>query len=204
MDLLTRSWDLCGFNEPTREWLDRQYHQSHRHYHGIGHIWDLLHKIELIPGNWCPAEWKAPLHRVAWFHDSRYYGQAGKDEEVSADEMRIWLGYDEDHPEVLAVLDTAGHEAPSSPMAALFLDLDLSRLGTHDYDQFILDSEMIRAEYRHVPEEAWLRGRRDFLAKMAARPTIYHSPWGHASWERQTKLNLERAVKYYDLRIEAL
>lgn len=204
MDLLTRSWDLCGFSEAQRHWLNEQYHGAGRHYHGIGHIWDQLQKIELIPGNWCPPEWKAPLHRVSWFHDCRYYGEPGEDERLSALEMQHWLGYPEDHPEVLAVLDTAGHSSPSSPMSALFLDLDLSRLGTTDYDQFVLDSEMIRAEYRYVADDAWLWGRRNFLANLAERPTIFHSPWGHASWEDQARRNIERAVKYYDKRIAAL
>lgn len=200
-DLLARTFDETELNIGDRLWLNQQYHNQSRHYHDIGHVWDLINKIDRLSEKWCPWWWRSQLFRVAWFHDSIYATNPGADERASADEMIVRCNYPADHPEVLAILDTAGHTDPSSDMSALFLDLDLSRLGAADYGDFVLDSEKIRAEYYMIGQEAWLKGRRDFMVGLMNRDAIYHTEYGKLAWESQARFNLQRAIRWYDERL---
>jgi predicted metal-dependent HD superfamily phosphohydrolase len=197
-DLLARTFDETGIPLEHRVWLNEQYHERSRHYHDIGHIWDLLNKIDRLSTKWCPEDWRAPLFRVAWFHDCVYGANPGVDELASAEQMIERLGYSELHPEVKAVLDTAGHFAPSSDMSALFLDLDLSRLAAAEYGDFVLDSEKIRAEYHRLGLETWLKGRRDFMVDLMNRHAIYHTDYGKLAWESQARFNLLKAIRWYE------
>lgn len=129
MDIFRRSFEKCGFTLPTQNFLLASYREEHRYYHDLSHIADLLFKIEKWGGHD-----EVALMQVAWFHDCEYNCRPGQDEEESAGSMMFFLGLGTEDPRVRAIHDTAGHDSPSSKMAALFCDLDLSRIGNSNYD----------------------------------------------------------------------
>lgn len=201
MDIFLRTMHECGFGRAARDELNRAYHEPWRYYHDLGHIGDLLHKIESIPGALMTAD-PTHLKQVAWWHDHTYDVKPGVDEQHSADYMQIHMGLDDDDYRIQAVLDTAGHTDPSSDLSALFMDLDLSRIGNPNYDDFILDGEKIRAEYRKYSDWEWLNGRRAFLQNLTQRDSIFHTRYGRNAWERNARHNIRRAVAFYDRRIK--
>ena len=84
--VLLRRWNelLPGQEDLGRELLER-WAEPHRHYHGAGHLLAVLEALgQLAPpagsGLRPRAVWLA-----AWFHDAVYNGQAGQDEQDSAD-----------------------------------------------------------------------------------------------------------------------
>jgi predicted metal-dependent HD superfamily phosphohydrolase len=203
-DIFERSFERCGFDNPhLRSFLMASYREEHRFYHDLSHIADLLYKIERLPVEWAWAT--TDLMTVAWFHDSEYGCRPGIDEEESATNLQFWLGplHESDHRQQ-AILDTAGHDDPYDEMSAMFCDLDLSRIGNPNYDDFILDGEKLRAEYRHVSDVDWLKGRGSFLAKLRDRPRIFHTKYGREMWERNARSNIDSAVSYYVARLAEL
>ena len=86
--------------------------------------------------------------------------------------------------------DTARHE-PTVPGSAEVLDLDLMSLAL-PWPEFTRNTDKIRAEFGHVPDAEFARGRADFFRGMLQRPRLFHSPFG-ASFEARARANLSRA-----------
>jgi predicted metal-dependent HD superfamily phosphohydrolase len=82
--------------------------------------------------------------------------------------------------------------------ARVFLDLDLSILGT-DEATFDAYDDAIRKEYEHVNNVTFAQGRVHVLKSLACRTRIFQS--AHFSYmEEQARKNLERAVRKWELR----
>lgn len=77
--------------------------------------------------------------------------------------------------------------------AALFLSLDLSALAASP-EIFHRNSDLIRAEYSHVADEMFMKGRRAFFEKMLARPYIYPHPMLEHMWGAKARENLREGI----------
>ena len=112
---------------------------------------------------------------AAWFHDAVYdvRAPAGDSEEASArlaaDEVRAAGGSVALAAEVARLVRlTAGHVVdPSDRSGAVLVDADLWILSAPPlrYDRYVA---AVRAEYAHVPDDAWRAGRGQVLDRFLA------------------------------------
>ena len=92
------------------------------------------------------------------------------------------------------VLATRGHETVAGDAdTQLLLDIDLAVLGSAPA-RFAEYGSQIRAEYAHVPEADFRRGRAQVLSGFLARPRIYATAAFHDALEHRARENLAQAL----------
>ncbi len=136
---------------------------------------------------------------AAWYHDAVYRPDgSGDDEGRSAELARTDLpavglaAVDVDEIARLVLLTATHDPEPGDRNGAVLCDADLWILGSdeRDYDRYIVE---VRAEYDHVPDDAWRSGRAAVLRRFLERPTIYHTEPGRQR-EVVARANLEREL----------
>jgi predicted metal-dependent HD superfamily phosphohydrolase len=127
------------------------------------------------------------------FHDVIYDPHSSTNERDSAAVARRDLaaaGWEAARCDLVGALveATATHEA-SSAEAAVLLDADLAILGAEPsaYSAYV---NGVRAEYGHVPDDAWRTGRAAVLRGFLDRPRIYATATMVAARERRARANL--------------
>ena len=195
-----RLWGELGAAGPANGGLFNQlvaaYSERHRHYHTLQHLRECLAQFEAAS---MLAKQPCEVEAALWFHDAIYEPQRHDNEARSADWASASLraaGVDTVRAERIAalVLVTAGHLPPAGDDdAALLCDIDLSILGAAPA-RFDESGRQIRAEYAHVPEDAFREGRGDVLRGFLARPRIYRSAAFHDALEERARANLQGAL----------
>ena len=61
-------------------------------------------------------------------------------------------------------------------------------------EAFARNTEAIRREYAHVPDEDFAAGRRGFFEGMMRRERLYYTEWGQQNLEAPARANLQRAI----------
>ena len=196
---LGESWQrLLPGHEAIGAELVERWTESHRHYHDVRHLHQVLHALDQIgPGRQDPDADRL-LRLAAWFHDAVYAG-APDDEENSASLAEQMLG------RVLPTSQTAEvarlvrltrtHDPDEADVAGAHLvDADLSILGLRAgrYDVYVRD---VRADYEHVPDQMWRVGRVQVLDHLLGLDPLFRTPRGNDLWAAQARINLsaERA-----------
>jgi predicted metal-dependent HD superfamily phosphohydrolase len=136
--------------------LTAQYSQSHRHYHTLTHVLQVLESLE--------TQANQLVHYAAWFHDAIYDPQAKDNEEQSAELARsrlVWLSESELARISDFILCTKTHQA-TDPEAQMLLDADLAILDA-EATQYWDYAKAIRQEYAWVPDQGYRVGRRAVL-----------------------------------------
>jgi predicted metal-dependent HD superfamily phosphohydrolase len=189
---------------PLRAELAAAYTAPDRHYHDLRHIEALLGLADACGDAIIDRE---AVEAAIWFHDAVYDTRREDNEERSAalaEERLAGTASVERIARIAAMIRaTAGHARPDfsgGPAAqdcALFLDMDLSILGSPeaDFDAYEAD---VRREYDWVTDEQWRQGRRAVLAGLLARPAIYATERFRASHEATARSNLARAIARLD------
>ena len=169
-----------------------RWSEPHRHYHGLCHLEACL---ALFEDHRDLAERPGEVLAALLFHDAIYDPTRADNEARSADLARAWLT--EVRPDALdrvqaMILATRTH-VPEGADAALVLDVDLAILGADParYDGF---ERAIRAEYAHVPEEAYRAGRVAILAAFHARAPIFRTLPFREPLEAVAHANLARTI----------
>jgi predicted metal-dependent HD superfamily phosphohydrolase len=92
------------------------------------------------------------------------------------------------------VLATKHDATPTSPDAALLVDVDLAILGAavERFDEYELQ---VRQEYSWVPRVVFRRKRREILQTFLARPHIYSTDHFRACYEEAARANLARSIE---------
>jgi predicted metal-dependent HD superfamily phosphohydrolase len=176
--------------------LVQGYSERQRHYHTLQHLRECLLHFEAASSL---AQRPAEVELALWFHDAVYDPQGSDNEERSAQWARdsvLAAGCaaavaDRVHALVMA---TKAHEGPADdPDAALLLDVDLAILGSSAarFDEY---ERQIRAEYAHVPDEAFRERRAGVLGGFLQRPRIYLTPVFHDALEARARENLARSL----------
>lgn len=129
-----------------------------------------------------------------WFHDAVHDGEAGRDEERSAElaDARLagHLGAREVEEVVRLVLVTTDHApTPGDGPGALVSDADLAVLGSAP-DRYARYARQVRAEYAHVPDDAFRAGRAAVLRALLGGGTLFRTPQGATLWEDRARANL--------------
>lgn len=177
---------LGGTPAPTG--LEERYAEPHRRYHDFTHVRQVVRDaVALTEGRD-----RALAALAAWAHDVVYDGRPGDDERASAAWARTHLTAaglaeaDVARVEGL-VLTTLDHTAPPGDRTAqALLDADLAILASapDDYERY---RQAVRAEYAHVPDEAWRTGRAAVLRSLLAKDPLYLLA---RDWEPAARRNL--------------
>ena len=145
------------------------WNESHRHYHNLEHLSDLIEQInENYADKKINEKQKEILSLVALFHDIIYEPSRFDNEERSAD-FFINLCEDKASPDILqikmAILDTKEHKN-STLISEMFNKYDMS-VCEKNYEDLLKWEEGIKSEFvPHFGEEAYKLGRVSFLESL--------------------------------------
>ena len=219
-DALLARWDalLPGARDFGVELVER-WHEPHRVYHGPEHLVHALDSLALLEGRPPGVPDAAPSVGAAggagaggaapgvtqlalWFHDAVHDGEAGRDEERSAElaDARLTghLGAHEVKEVVRLVLVTTDHApAPGDGPGALVSDADLAVLGSAP-DRYARYARQVRAEYAHVPDDAFRTGRAAVLRGLLGSSTLFRTSQGATLWEDRARANLTAELTTLD------
>ncbi len=192
------AWHRAG------EELLRRWSEPHRRYHDLAHLQDVLLSLDQLSD--LGEQVRPSVLLAAWYHDAVYDGVAGEDERRSAELARQELRGVGLSPALaaevarLVLATTPGGGVPGVAAgavvdhdAAVLRDADLAILAAPP-KRYAAYAAAVRAEYAHVPEEAFRRGRADILAGILSAPRIYGTPTAHARWEERARANLAREI----------
>jgi len=193
-----QTWQELGAPAPGEELYNRLiacWNEEHRRYHTMRHLRECLAQFAPVRGD---AQRPAEVELALWFHDAFYDPRRDDNELLSANWARssvLQAGLPLDVADrVHALVMATRHDAvPEEADAQLLVDVDLSILGAtpERFDEF---DEQVRAEYAHVPDEAFRQGRRRILSDFLARPRLYSTEYFYAVLERRARDNLQRAL----------
>jgi predicted metal-dependent HD superfamily phosphohydrolase len=190
LDLMPAGAGQGGAEAAGRDLLDR-WSEPHRRYHDVAHLSAMLSTLDELGA-------ARTVRLAAWFHDAVYDPRRSDNEERSARlavDVLTRLGQGDTAPEVARLVRvTAGHDpAPGDRDAIVLCDADLAVLAwpRRAYDGY---AAAIRAEYAHVPDEAYRAGRADVLHRLLDLPALYRTAELHDRWEAPARANLGREL----------
>ncbi|MFD6176342.1 MULTISPECIES: DUF4031 domain-containing protein [unclassified Isoptericola] len=201
-----RLWELpdAGVDAVGQDLVDR-WREPHRVYHSRLHLADSLDSLDLLTADGAPGDaWHAAV--ALWFHDAVHDGEAGRDEERSAGLVATLLGPlagtarpagrarglttgDVAEVERLVLVTTDHAPGPGDASGALVSDADLAVLGA-DPRRYARYAAQVRAEYGHVPDDAFRTGRAAVLDQLAGMPHLYRSAAAARRWDDAARRNL--------------
>jgi predicted metal-dependent HD superfamily phosphohydrolase/outer membrane protein assembly factor BamB len=200
MDLRDRWNRLLPHAQPLGDDLLARYAEQHRHYHDQRHLTEMLETIDELTA---VADDVDAVRLAAWFHDAIYDPQAdpGENEEVSAQLAELELSaYGVEAPRVAEIGRlirlTAKHDCePGDANGAVLCDADLRVLSMSParYDEYAVG---IRAEYAHVADRDFAKGRMTFLQSLS-ETSLYATSYGREHWEQAARENIRRELKQW-------
>ena len=174
-----------------------RWSESHRAYHDLAHLDEVLRRIDLLAGE---ADRPDVVRLAAWFHDAVYDPQATDNEERSAEVATVALaalGLAPDLVDDVARLVrlTATHAvAPGDRDGAVLCDADLAVLAA-DPLRYRSYTEGVRREYAHLDDETFARGRADVLQRLLDRPRLFTTSYGRQEWEQPARANVSAETR---------
>jgi predicted metal-dependent HD superfamily phosphohydrolase len=169
-----------------------RYADAGRHYHDLTHLDEVLRNVDDLA-----VAARAPdvVRLAAWFHDAIYDPRAPDNEERSALLAETMLAaLRVDGPVVAEVARlvrlTADHAvADDDPDGAVLCDADLAILAA-DGARYATYVAGVRAEFAHVPDDAFAHGRAAVLRALMAQPSLFRTPSARVSWEAAARANV--------------
>ena len=177
-----------------------RYAEGHRHYHDLAHLDDVLRHVDELAVHARDAH---AVRLAAWFHDAVYDPTAADNEERSARLAETALSALRVEDEVVAevvrlVRTTARHVPPPGDSdAEVLCDADLAILASsiERYQRYV---EAVRAEYAHLDDEAFARGRAAVLRGLLARDSLFGTSTGRSQWEAPARANVTAELARLD------
>lgn len=172
--------------------LVARWAEPHRRYHTTDHLAAVLGAVTELAADAADPD---AVRLAAWFHDAVYDGRPGTDEARSAQLARARLprlGLPPRRVEEVERLVrlTATHDPqPGDVDGAVLADADLAVLGGAP-EAYASYAAAVRAEYAHVPDDAFRAGRSAVLGRLLAAPRLFHTTRGRALWEERARANL--------------
>ncbi len=176
------------------DYILQPYQESGRHYHTLNHVYSLL---LLIDKQELSADNRITLIITAFFHDIVYITGSSENETSSSDFMNnCFINQEITHPVVTAaakiILDTQNHNS-KDPLSQLFLDMDLSILGT-DEKTYETYSKQVRQEFINTPFLLYRIGRKSFIKSTLERSSIFYTKYFVDNYEEQAIKNLKNEL----------
>ena len=165
-----------------------------RRYHTLEHVAEVLDVVDDLADL---ADDATAVRLAAWLHDVVYdpTAPAGSNEAASAAfaaRMLPSLGVPTATvaTTVRLIELTAGHApAAADPDGAVLADADLAILGSVP-ERYRRYRDDVRAEYAHVPDDAWRTGRAAVLRDFLDRPRLYRTDPAHTRFDAPARANL--------------
>jgi predicted metal-dependent HD superfamily phosphohydrolase len=159
---LLNKWNIkCDVNTLLSMW-----NESHRHYHNLNHLNDLIDQINENKDKFSEKEYEK-LILTALFHDCVYDPMKSDNEEKSAD-FFIECCSDKSNGDVLEVkqmiLDTKTHQSTTN-LSESFNRYDMS-IVERDFDQLLEWERGISEEFSVYGKEVYKNGRLKFLESL--------------------------------------
>lgn len=157
---LLNKWNIkCDINTVLAMW-----NESHRAYHTLNHLNDLISQINENKSNFSEKEYEK-LMLAAIFHDCVYDPMKSDNEEKSADFL-MECAVDKSNPDILEVkqmiLDTKTHKATTN-LSESFNNYDMN-IVERDFDQLLEWENGISFEYiPYYGKDNYKIGRLKFL-----------------------------------------
>lgn len=186
------------WDSPQAAALVERYREPHRHYHNLTHLTEILRHVAAHAAHFTSlrvAVYAALYHDV--IYDPQRKDNEAQSAHLAARDLVSWLS-SSDLAGVISLIDATAHHgaklAEGAPGVGLFLDCDAAIMGA-DAERYQQYADAVRREYEHVPSLMYRWGRRRFLAKMLARPSVFHTAWFTSAYGERAHANLraERA-----------
>jgi predicted metal-dependent HD superfamily phosphohydrolase len=190
-ELLARWNATLSHQEQMAADLLSRYAEPHRRYHTGQHLARVLRAVDELADD----HDLFLVRLAAWFHDAVYAGNPGADERDSARLAASTLPAlgvgDERVAEVVRLVElTATHDpAPDDKNGAVLCDADLAVLGG-DPETYAAYAAAVRAEYAHVDEELFRRGRAEVLERLLSGKPLYRTAAARERWEDAARRNV--------------
>lgn len=160
-ELLNR-WNIkCDINTVLSMW-----NESHRHYHSLDHLNDLISQINEGKSNFSEKEYEK-LIIASIFHDIVYDPMKSDNEEKSA-EFFMNCCVEKSNPDILdinqMILDTKTHKA-NTKLSESFNHYDMN-IVERDFDSLLQWENGIYEEFKGHGKEAYKNGRLKFLESL--------------------------------------
>ncbi|MGI9053577.1 MAG: HD domain-containing protein [Ilumatobacteraceae bacterium] len=170
-----------------------RHREAHRRYHDVRHVtWVIRHVRWLAATE--PADDVDAVVAAAFFHDAIYEPIANDNEARSAalaGRVLGQLGWRPDRCRTVAALvrATEHHLASADPGVGVLNDADLAVLGSEPaaYQAYVTG---VRAEYAHVDDDGWRRGRAAVLRRLLERQALYATSTARRRWESPARANM--------------
>lgn len=219
--IMTRWFNLFPVDEFNQDVVKAVYNKivdaycaSHRHYHTMTHIENMLDKIDEMFNIYKfedRPEKKFALYCDAYFHDIVYNPQTPSkfsDEDFSAqfavDSLKE-IGITSVHTlervfELIHI--TKVHQVDEdlftdNTMQAIMIDADMSIMGAHRED-YLYYAKNIALEYSFVEEKQFRQGRTKFLHDIASRDAIFNTEYMRQVYESDARLNIRTELAALD------
>lgn len=182
--------------------IHKKYTSSHRHYHNLVHISDLL-RLSCEYDQYLQDK---DLVSFSIFYHDIIYNVLRKDNEprsaVLAVKRLTALGVPVEKREAvkLFIEATQTHTIPDTTPhktdLAFFLDFDMAILAA-PWEQYYVYTSRVRKEYRVYPDIVYKAGRKQFLQRSLQAATIFHTPVFKKQYEAQARANMEKELQSY-------
>ncbi|MCH9740232.1 MAG: hypothetical protein K0U38_05270 [Epsilonproteobacteria bacterium] len=178
--------------------VESKYSEPHRHYHTLAHLTSLY--SVLLPLKREIQNWDIILFTL-FYHDIIYNVFSKENEEKSAmfaQTQLLKLDIEERHIKkvITMILATKHHKKSYDNDTQIFLDADLSILGSENKNYYIYTQE-IRKEYAHYDNEVYKKNRIQLIQSFLERDRIYLHPLFYEQYEEQAKVNLTNELYNY-------
>jgi predicted metal-dependent HD superfamily phosphohydrolase len=179
-----------------REELHAAYADPSRGHHDVGHLRDVLTRLDELAAAGTPFDREAVL-LAAWFHDAVYDGERDAEERSAswAEEALAGVVDAATVAEVARLVRLTEHHRPDAEDAngCALSDADLAILAAplERYERYVA---AVRREYAHLTDEVFAAGRADVLQGLADKPQLFHTPHGVGAWEEPARANLAREL----------
>jgi len=170
--------------------IEKSYKQNSRHYHTLKHLENIYKEL--------PKYDKVTEFSI-FYHDIIYDVTKLDNEFQSAKICKQKLTLLGVKPiiidEITQLINETKTLNPSSTRNALFLDADLSILGS-ETDKYINYTKQIRKEYSIFSQLDYCIGRKKVLMHFLEKEKIYHSTYFYNKYEAKARENITKELKF--------
>ncbi len=168
--------------------LEKAYTSSTRYYHTLTHLEEIY---QVLPTLNMMSEFSI------FYHDIIYNVSRNDNEEQSAYlcEKRLQLlGVSSELRKAVSqlIIETKTHQ-PSSQTNTLFLDADLSILGS-TWEKYKNYFQNVRREYAFYSDDSYNVGRKKVLKQFLKKERIYISDYFYERYEEKARKNIEQEL----------
>ena len=176
--------------------IEVQYSKSGRFYHNLSHLDNLT--VSLTPVFDKILDWQTILFSIA-YHDIVYNPIKKNNEEISAElanKRLLELGVSKFQRDrcFSQIMATKTHSFSNDSDTNYFTDADLSILGSVG-DEYIQYAQLIRKEYKYLPDFVYKPGRQKVLRRFLEMQQIFKTDYFYEHFEHQARINLDNELK---------